>query len=109
MSQEPPKPGGILRGMRCHPESDNLIAMKDVTATDAARHFSDLLDAVEHAGESFTVTRSGRVVARIVPAEGAAGRAAKDLLLRHRPDARWRDDLAAVRAHLFPEDRNWTG
>jgi prevent-host-death family protein len=90
-------------------ESDNLITMKDVTATDAARHFSDLLDAVEHAGESFTVTRSGRVVARIVPAEGAAGRVAKDLLLRHRPDARWRDDLAAVRAHLFPEDRNWTG
>jgi prevent-host-death family protein len=95
--------------MRGRPESDNLITMKDVTATDAARHFSDLLDAVEHAGESFTVTRSGRVVARIVPAEGATGRVAKNLLLRHRADARWRDDLAAVRADLFPEDRNWTG
>jgi prevent-host-death family protein len=90
-------------------ESDNLMFVKDVTATDAARHFSDLLDAVEHAGESFTVTRSGRVVARIVPVEAAAGRIVKDVLLRHRPDGRWREDIAAVRAQLFAEDRSWNG
>jgi prevent-host-death family protein len=85
------------------------MRVKDVTATDAARHFSDLLDAIEHAGESFTVTRGGKVVARIVPVEAAAGRIVKDMLLRHRPDRRWLEDIAAVRAHLFPEDRIWNG
>lgn len=82
--------------------------MKDVSATDAARNFSDLLDAVEHGHESFRVTRSGRAVARIVPAEAASGRAAKDLLDRHVPDPRWTEDLAELRSLLVAEERDWT-
>ena len=74
---------------------------------DAARNFSDVLDAVEHGHESFRVTRGGRAVARRVPAEAASGRAAKDLLLRHRPDAEWGADLAEVRSLLVDEERDW--
>jgi prevent-host-death family protein len=81
--------------------------MKDITARDAARNFSDVLDAVEHAHESFRVTRGGRAVARLVPAAAATGRVAKDLLLRHRPDRAWADDLAQMRSLLVAEERTW--
>jgi prevent-host-death family protein len=81
--------------------------MKDISATEAARNFSDLLDSVEHAHESFRVTRGGRAVARIVPAEAASGRAVKDVLGRHAPDAAWSDDLAELRSLLVTEERDW--
>lgn len=42
--------------------------MTTITARDASRGFSTLLDRVEHDGEEYTVERDGRVVARIVPA-----------------------------------------
>lgn len=47
--------------------------MKTMTATEASRGFSDLLDAVER-GEVVTVTRGGHVVAEIRPAAGKTGR-----------------------------------
>lgn len=42
--------------------------MATITARDASRGFSSLLDRVEYDGEEYTVERDGRVVARIVPA-----------------------------------------
>lgn len=42
--------------------------MTTITARDASRGFSTLLDRVEHDGEEYTVERDGRVIARIVPA-----------------------------------------
>lgn len=42
--------------------------MTTVSARDASRGFSALLDQVEHDGEEYTVVRDGRVIARIVPA-----------------------------------------
>lgn len=71
--------------------------MPDVSATDAARNFSDLLDAVEHRGEHYTVVRRGRPVARLQPVPLGTGAAAKDALRRHKPDIGWADDLAGVR------------
>ncbi|MFT4219055.1 MAG: type II toxin-antitoxin system prevent-host-death family antitoxin [Microbacterium sp.] len=47
--------------------------MRTLTATEASRRFSDLLDAVEN-GESVVVTRGNRVVAEIRPAGGRTGR-----------------------------------
>jgi prevent-host-death family protein len=46
--------------------------MHTVTATDASRHFSDLLDAVER-GETVTIVRGGRPVAEIGPARRRTG------------------------------------
>lgn len=86
-------------------ESDNLISMKEISATEAARNFSDVLDAVEHTGESFTIVRRGKAVAHLEPVGLGRGAEVKDLLRRHRPDDQWSDDLAEVRALLEIEAR----
>lgn len=44
-----------------------------MTATEASRGFSDLLDAVER-GETATVTRGGAVIAEVRPARRRTGR-----------------------------------
>jgi prevent-host-death family protein len=82
--------------------------MKDISATEAARSFSDVLDSVEHARESFVVTRGGHPVARIVPVEAASGRAAKDLLAGRTRDPAWSGELAELRSLLVTEERDWT-
>jgi prevent-host-death family protein len=79
--------------------------MPEVTATDAARHFSDLLDAVEHRGEHYTVVRRGRPIARLQPVPHGAGADVKEALRRHRPDRRWATDLTAVREVIHIDDR----
>ena len=79
--------------------------MSEVTATEAARKFADLLDAVEHDGERFTITRRGKAVAQIEPVTRGRGIDAKGLLRRHRPDAGWADDLNEVRDLLEVETR----
>jgi antitoxin (DNA-binding transcriptional repressor) of toxin-antitoxin stability system len=81
--------------------------MKSLTATEVARHFADVLDAVEHDHETFAVTRGGRVIASIGPAGGAGGRRLKEVLLKHRPDAAWRGELEALREGLVGEERSW--
>ena len=50
-----------------------MIPMRTLSATEASRGFSDLLDAVEH-GESVIITRGGRAVAEIRPASQRTGR-----------------------------------
>jgi len=80
-----------------------------VTATEAARHFSALLTAVEREGETFVVTRGGRAIARIEPAAGTSGKAVKALLRHYLPDPAWSDDLAAVRELLTALEREWPG
>ncbi|MHB8433471.1 MAG: type II toxin-antitoxin system Phd/YefM family antitoxin [Candidatus Tyrphobacter sp.] len=47
--------------------------MKQIGAYEAKSHFSQILDDVA-AGETVTVTRNGRPVARIVPIESGADR-----------------------------------
>jgi antitoxin (DNA-binding transcriptional repressor) of toxin-antitoxin stability system len=39
-----------------------------ITATEAARRFSELLNRVRYAGESFLVVRNGELMCRIEPA-----------------------------------------
>ncbi len=53
--------------------------MRTMTATEASRGFSGLLDAVE-GGESVTITRGGRPVAILGPAPVATGRALREAL-----------------------------
>ncbi len=71
--------------------------MSDITATDAARNFAALLDAIEHRGEHFTIVRRGRAVAQLEPLTLGRGAEAKAVLRRHRPDAAWSHDLEEVR------------
>ena len=81
--------------------------MRRLTATEAARRFSDVLDQVEHDGETFLVERHGRVIASVAPAAAASGRTVKALLRAQPVDARWLEDLAALRADVEPEERRW--
>ena len=53
--------------------------MKELTASEAARRFSAVLDGTED-GETYVITRAGRRVAMIVPAPLANGRAVSDVL-----------------------------
>ncbi|HWG72945.1 MAG TPA: type II toxin-antitoxin system prevent-host-death family antitoxin [Acidimicrobiales bacterium] len=79
--------------------------MPEVSATDAARNFSDILDAVEHRGERFTIVRRGKVVAQLDPVSTGTGRDVKAMLRRHRPDSAFARDVAAVRELLQIESR----
>jgi antitoxin (DNA-binding transcriptional repressor) of toxin-antitoxin stability system len=42
--------------------------MRRITATEASRSFSRVLDQAEHGGESFIIERNGRAVAELRPA-----------------------------------------
>ena len=79
--------------------------MPEVSATDAARNFSDILDAVEHRGERFTIVRRGKVVAQLHPVSTGKGADVKELLRRRRRDPGFAKDIASVRELLEIESR----
>jgi prevent-host-death family protein len=77
----------------------------DVSATEAARKFADLLDAVER-GEHFTIIRRGKAVAHLEPIGLGRGHQAKALLRRQTADPDWSSDIARTRRLLLIEDRS---
>lgn len=79
--------------------------MSEVSATDAARNFSKLLDAIEHRGEHFTIIRQGRAIAQLEPAAICTGADVNALLRRHQPDVAWTADLGSVRELLDVDER----
>ena len=82
--------------------------MRSLRATDAARRFSDVLDAVETRGETFLIVRHGKPVATLGPAIGGRGSDVKELVRGTPPDAEWLDDVRRMREALQIEDRRWT-
>jgi antitoxin (DNA-binding transcriptional repressor) of toxin-antitoxin stability system len=81
--------------------------MRRMNATEAARHFSELLDEVEHGGQTFVVERHGRVVASIGPTTATSGRAVKELLRSQPRDEQWSEQLDEMRAGVTAEARPW--
>jgi antitoxin (DNA-binding transcriptional repressor) of toxin-antitoxin stability system len=81
--------------------------MRQLSATDASRRFSEVLDSVERSGESFVVMRHGRAVATIGPANGGAGKALKEALRANRPDGAWANELRELREGLEPVMDPW--
>jgi antitoxin (DNA-binding transcriptional repressor) of toxin-antitoxin stability system len=81
--------------------------MKQVSATEAARRFSDVLDSVEGEGESFVVMRRGKAVARIGPARGGTGLALKKALQEHRADRDWAGELRELRQAVGSPPKHW--
>lgn len=88
----PPQPA-----TRPRPTSDNLTHVSEISATEAARNFADLLDAIEHRGEHFTIVRRGKAIAHLEPVSSGRGSDVKRMLSDHPADSSWSDDLAAVR------------
>lgn len=84
-----------------------MKSLKQLSATDAARRFSDVLDRVERSGESYVVMRHGRAVATIGPATAGNGRALKDALRANPPDADWADEVRELRESLGPVTDRW--
>ena len=82
--------------------------MRTITATEASRRFSDLLDAIE-AGETVTVLRGNQPVAEIRPAVRRSGRALRQALEgTAAPDDRVAADSAATLSLLSePESDPW--
>lgn len=81
--------------------------MKDLSATEASRRFSEILDSVEHDGESYVIRRHGRPVARIEPVQRPNGAAVIELLRRYKPDKSWAKELKELRDSLVIEERHW--
>ena len=82
--------------------------MREITATEIARRFSEVLDEVEHRSEAYRIVRRGRPVAELRPAATANGAAFLELVTRFPPDDAWLDDLHALRSLLYVEERDWS-
>ena len=80
-----------------------------MTATDAARSFSELLNRVAN-GEEIEVTRSGAAVAVISPPKSrliSAGRFRELIAAAPAPDAEFADDIRAARTSVGPPEDAW--
>lgn len=76
-----------------------------MSATEAARNFAEVLDAVEHRGERITIVRRGKAIALIEPVSSGRGSEVKAMLRRHTADASWRDELDALPELVSVEER----
>lgn len=78
--------------------------MRTMTATEASRKFSDLLDAIER-GETVRIIRGNRPVAEIGPPRQRTGADLREALAGiEPPDERFADDITAGLALLTTED-----
>jgi prevent-host-death family protein len=74
--------------------------MRTISATEASRRFSDLMDAIER-GESVTVTRGNRPIAEIRPARRRSGRDLRAALAEvPPPDDAFEADIADALRHV---------
>ncbi len=85
----------------------DLTDLKQLSATDAARRFSEVLDRIEQRGESVTIVRHGRAVATIGPAGAGTGKVLKEALRNHRPDPDLVDEVRELREFIGPAQDRW--
>ena len=74
--------------------------MRTITATEASRRFSELLDAIER-GETVTVTRGNRPIAEIRPAPRRIGRSLREALVGTEPP----DEFKALTPWLWQKPK----
>ena len=80
-----------------------------MTATDAARSFSDVLNRVVD-GEEIEITRSGAPVAVISPPKGkliSAARFRELIAAAPKPDAEFHGEVEAIRASVHAPEDPW--
>jgi prevent-host-death family protein len=88
-----------------------------ISATDAVRHFSELLNNIKYRGDRYTIIRGGKPAAALVPVDEAGSRrylgdlkSIFQTLPRLDPDdSSFADDvLGAIKAQpLLPKDTVW--
>ncbi len=79
-----------------------------MTATEASRSFAALLDEAERGG-TIVVTRGGRRIATIGPAQAANGSAVLALLENAEIDEEFAADVRAARESVISEVPTWPG
>lgn len=79
--------------------------MPDISATEAARRFSEVLDSVEHDQSRYTIVRHGKAVAHLEPVSRGRGNDVKSMLRLHEADEEWAGELAELRSLIEIEDR----
>ena len=79
---------------------------RKVTATEAARNFSELLNRVRYGRESFVILRGGEEVGQLVPAPLNPQITLRELVevlgRLDRPDPQFADDLEKIQAEQPP-------
>jgi prevent-host-death family protein len=87
---------------------------KTISVTEAARNFADCVNRAHYQNVTFILQKNGVPVARIVPVEQkkpSTGReiaaALAKVRLSPQESAAWRDDLAAARNSLIPQNDKW--
>nr|WP_322768953.1 type II toxin-antitoxin system prevent-host-death family antitoxin [Frankia sp. Cr1] len=81
-----------------------METMRTITATEASRRFSDLLDAIE-AGETIIITRGNHPVAEIGPARRKTGADLRAALVGIRPpDDAFEQSVAAAVGYLRADE-----
>lgn len=88
---------------------------KKISATEAARSFSEVLNQVQYRDASFSIERGRKIVARLVPPTLPAGLALADLnrLIAGLPHlvraeaSRWRAEVRTLRRAQRPQTRKW--
>lgn len=80
--------------------------MPDISATEAARRFSDVLDSVEHEKRRYTIVRRGKAVAHLEPISSGRGSDVKEMLRSHDSDESWARELSELRNLIEMDDRS---
>lgn len=88
---------------------------KTISATEAARSFSEVLNQVQYCDMSFSIERGRKVVARLVPPAVPAGLSPADLnrlfaglpYLGRAEVRRWRAEVRMMRREPRPQARKW--
>jgi antitoxin (DNA-binding transcriptional repressor) of toxin-antitoxin stability system len=93
---------------------EEAIMMTVISVTDAARNFSDVINRVHYQGQTFLLTRGGKIVARLSAAEAATTGADLARLWQDRPKlepenaAAWDVELLEYKtAAIPPQERPW--
>lgn len=90
--------------------------MTKVSATEAARQFSEIINRVKYLGQSFEVVRGNEIVARITPADPVSGMQLGQLKefiellpsMSLEESLSFEDDLKRIRKEMdTPEDSQW--
>ena len=73
-----------------------------VTATEAARNFSELLNRVRYERETFVILRGGEEIGQLAPVEPLSGITFRELIAVldrvEKPDEQFADDLEKIQA-----------
>jgi len=78
-----------------------------MTATEAARNFSALLDAIEHDHDSVEITRAGRSVAVLTPPPAGNGAELLRVLREHPVDEDFEKDIREGLAFVVDQEPAW--